>query len=125
MARAFIDGSTLRIELSMPDKVLSVHGSFAIRLAHVTGASTQKPPGFWESLKLIGTIWPWGKMAGSYVYHGDSAFFDFHGDEAAVLVVDLTSEGYKHLYIHIDAPDAPDAAATRITAALASAPRSP
>jgi hypothetical protein len=118
MARVFIDGSSLHIELSTLDKVFSVHGSFSIPLVHVGGASTQKPPGFWESLKVIGTNWPWGLMAGSYLYHGGAAFFDFHGNEAAVLVVDLVSEHYKHLYIHVDEPDTAQAAAARITAAL-------
>jgi hypothetical protein len=119
MARVFVDGTVLRVELSTIDKVFAVHGAFAISLAHVTGASTVKPPAFWESLKIIGTNWPWGKMAGSYLYHGDAAFFDYHGNEAAILVVDLASEGYKHLYVHVDPPSSPQSAAAAINAALA------
>jgi hypothetical protein len=118
MARVFLSESTLHIELSTLDKVFSVHGSFAIPLAHVAGASTTKPPSFWASLKIIGTNFPFGKMAGSYFYHGDAAFFDFHGTEESILVVNLTSEAYKHLYIRIEAPATPEAVATAIRAAL-------
>jgi hypothetical protein len=119
MARVFVDGGLLHVELSPIDKLFAVHGSFAIPLVHVTGASTAKPPAFWESLKIIGTNWPWGKMAGSYLYHGESAFFDYHGDEAAILVVELASEGYKHLFIHVDPPGTPESVAASIHEALA------
>lgn len=121
VARIWIDDSTLHVELAALDKVFSVHGSFAIPLEHVTGASTAKPPGFFESLKIVGTNWPWGKMAGSYLYHGDAAFFDYRGNESAVLVVDLASERYRHLYVHVDAPDTPEAAVARVRAALPTA----
>jgi hypothetical protein len=56
-------------------------------------------------------------MAGSYLYHGQAAFFDFHGNEDAIVAIDLASERYKHLYIHVDPPDTPAAAAERINAA--------
>jgi hypothetical protein len=118
MARVFVDGSMLHVELSSIDTVFAVHGSFAIPLAHVTGASTTKPPAFWESLKIIGTNWPWGKMAGSYLYHGEAAFFDYHGNEEAILVIGLASEAYKHLYVHVDAPGTPASVASAIHDAL-------
>jgi hypothetical protein len=118
MARVFVDGALLHVELSPLDAVFAVHGSFAIPLEHVTGASTVKPPAFWDSLKIIGTNWPWGKMAGSYLYHGESVFFDYHGNETAILVVDLASERYKHLFIHVDPPGTPESAATAIHDAL-------
>ncbi|MBV9440882.1 MAG: hypothetical protein JOZ24_12905 [Candidatus Eremiobacteraeota bacterium] len=114
MARIRIADDTLHIELSTWDKVWSVHGSFAIPLANVTGASVDKPPSFWQSLKLLGTNSPWElKMAGTFLYHGETVFFDYQREDA-VLVVDLTGSTYRHLFVHVDLPDTPQQAAARI-----------
>lgn len=116
------DDRTLHVELSGWDKFCAVHGSFAIPLANLTGASTDKPPGFWDTIKLFGTTywWPQLKMAGTFLYHGEIVFFDYQGDEN-VLVIDLApgASNYKHVFVHVDEPDTPAAAAGRITAALA------
>ena len=87
---------------------------------HVKGAGTAKPPSFWESLRLIGTGAGKLKMAGTFLYHGEVVFFDYAGDEN-VLVIDLVENNYKHLFVHVDPPDTPEAAAARIQAALAPA----
>src|ERR1035437_10855150 len=81
MASVRIDGDTLHIEFSGWDKLWAVHGSFALPLANVAGATTEKPPSFWEALKIIGTgsIWPF-KMAGTFLYHGEVVFFDYQGE---------------------------------------------
>jgi hypothetical protein len=121
MATVLIDGDTLHVELKGIDVFWAVHGSFHIPLASVTGASTTKPPSFWESLKVIGTNAAPLKMAGTFVYHGDVVFFDYSGHEE-VLVIDLTGGRYKHMFVHVDAPDTPEAAAQRITAALGTRP---
>jgi len=119
MATVRIDGDKLHVELSKVDQFLwAIHGSFHIPLTSVTGASTAKPPSFWESLKLIGTNAGSLKMAGTFVYHGDVVFFDYAKDDM-VLVVDLVGSNYKHLFVHVDPPDTPEAAAERIRAALA------
>jgi hypothetical protein len=119
MATVRIEGDALRVELSGWDKVWAVHGSFTIPLANIAGASVEKPPGFWESLKLIGTASPWPfKMAGTFLYHGETVFFDYQRDDN-VLVIDLQPgvSSYKHLFVHVDPPDTPEAAAQRITEA--------
>jgi hypothetical protein len=121
MATVNILGDTLNVELSTWDKLWAAHGSFAIPLANITGASVDKPPGFWESLRLIGTGSPWPfKMAGTFLYHGETVFFDYQRDDN-VLVIDLRpgASAYKHLFVHVDEPDTPEAAAERINAALA------
>jgi hypothetical protein len=118
MAEVSIHGETLVVELSLLDKIFSVHGTLKIPLEHVVTAKTTKPPSFWESLKIIGTNWPWGKMAGTYLFHGEVVFFDYGGREEAVLVVELADERYKHLFIRLDPPDTPEAAARRINDAL-------
>ena len=120
MAKVTIDGGTLRIELSDWDKLWAVHGSFALPLENVAGASTEKPPSFWESLRLLGTNSPWPfKLAGTFLYHGEVVFFDYQRDDR-VLVVDLEpgASSYKHLFVHVDPPDTPADAARRITEAL-------
>jgi hypothetical protein len=119
MATIRIDGDTLRVELSGLDPLWAIHGSFAIPLQNVAGASTAKPPSFWSSLKLIGTNAPLLKMAGTFLYHGETVFFDYRGNEEGVLVIDLTGGTYRHLFVHVDDPEA-DAA--RVSAALAGAP---
>jgi hypothetical protein len=132
MATVRIDNDTLHVELGGWDKLWAVHGSFAIPLANVAGASTEKPPSFWETLKIIGTgiptwplsgegAWPQLKMAGTFLYHGEVVFFDYQGEEN-VLVIDLApgASAYKHLFVHVDEPDTPGEAAQRINAALAS-----
>lgn len=121
MASIRIDGPSLRVELSAIDKLLSVHGSFTIPLSNVEGASLVKPPAFLSALKLIGTNAPWAKMAGSFLYHDEVVFCDYRGNEEAILAVDLREGGYRHLFVHVDAPDTPEAAANRIAAALGGA----
>ncbi|HEY0615084.1 MAG TPA: hypothetical protein VGC96_10605 [Candidatus Elarobacter sp.] len=125
MASVRIEDRTVHVELSGWDAVWAVHGSFAIPLENVTGATTEKPPGFFESLKLIGTgsIWPLPvKMAGTFLYHGEVVFFDYQREES-VLVINLApgTSRYKHLFVHVDEPDTPEAAAARIDAAVSSA----
>jgi hypothetical protein len=107
------------------------HGSFlggsrllSHPVASVTGAGTTQPPSFWESLKLIGSNLPSLLMAGTFLYHGDVVFFDYSGKDE-ILVVDLTGSRYKHLFVHVDPPDTPAAAAQRIQAALAAASAPP
>jgi hypothetical protein len=121
MATVLIDGDTLHVELKGIDAFWAVHGSFQIPLANVAGAGTTNPPSFWSSLKLIGTNAGSIKMAGTFLYHGDVVFFDYSGHDE-VLVIDLSGGRYKHMFVHVDAPDTPAAAAERIGAALAARP---
>jgi hypothetical protein len=123
MASIRIDGDTLHIELSGWDQLWAVHGSFAIPLDNVAGATTDKPPSFWKALKIIGTgsIGPFPhKMAGTFLYHGEVVFFDYQGEEDRVLVVDLMpgTSSYKHIFVHVDAADTPEAAAQRVNDTL-------
>ena len=121
MATVRVDQDAVHLELSGWDQLWAVHGSFAIPLANIATVSIEKPPSFWESLKLIGTgsFWP-VKMAGTFLYHGEVVFFDYRGEDQ-VLVIGLTpgASNYKHLFVHVDEPDTPAAAAGRIDGALA------
>ncbi|HEY0396303.1 MAG TPA: hypothetical protein VGD01_17600 [Candidatus Elarobacter sp.] len=122
MATVRIEDRTLHVELRGWDVIWAVHGSFAIPLDNVAGATTDKPPRFFESLKLIGTgsFSPLPvKMAGTFLYHGEVVFFDYRAEDN-VLVVDLKpgTSKYKHLFVHVDEPDTPAEAAARINAAL-------
>ena len=120
MATVEIIGDTLELELSGWEKLWAVHGSFSIPLVNIARAATEKPPGFWESMRLIGTESPWPfKMAGTFLYHGETVFFDYQRDDA-VLVIDLKpgASAYKHLFVHVDDPDTPEAASARINSAI-------
>jgi hypothetical protein len=123
MATVSVQDGNVRIELTTLDKILAVHGSFTIPLASIAGASVEKPPGFWDALKFLGTQSPWPfKMAGTFLYHSEVVFFDYHGEDG-VLVVDLEpgASSYKHIFVHVDEPDTPEDAAARILAAKTSA----
>lgn len=125
MATVVVNDENVLVELSGWDIFMAVHGSFTIPIENVTGASLEKPPSFWESLKLLGTgsIWPF-KLAGTFLYHGETVFFDYQREDN-VLVIDLApgTSAYKHLFVHVDEPDTPAAAADRINAALAAGSR--
>jgi hypothetical protein len=123
MASVRIDGGTLHVELKGVEALWAFHGSFAIPLTNVSAASVDKPPGFWSAIRLFGTgAYPF-KAAGTFLYHGEVVFFDYRGGED-VLVIDLApgASAYKHLFVHIDAPDTPREAAARINAALPTTP---
>jgi len=119
MATARIDGETLHVELKGADVLWAVHGSFAIPVANIRAASADRPPGFWDALKIIGTNAGRLKMAGTFVYHGELVFFDYTGNDD-VLVLDLVqgASRYRHLFVGIDPPDTPRDAVARINAAL-------
>ena len=120
MATIRTDDDTLHVELRGAEALWAFHGSFAIPLANVRAATTEKPPSFWAALRLFGTgAYPF-KLAGTYLYHGEVVFFDY-GREDEVLVIDLAAgaSSYKHLFVAITAPDTPSEAAARIEAALA------
>lgn len=119
MATVRIQDDTLHVELKGAEVLWAAHGSFHVPLENVKGAGIDKPPSFWESLKLIGTGAGKLKMAGTFLYHAEVVFFDYAGDER-VLVIDLAESNYKHLFVAVDAPDTAEAAAQRITQALAS-----
>ncbi|HTD37337.1 MAG TPA: hypothetical protein VK669_07475 [Candidatus Limnocylindrales bacterium] len=121
MATVSVQDGSVRIEFTTSEKLLSVHGSFTIPIENVAGASVEKPPGFWDALKFFGTQSPWPfKMAGTFLYHSEVVFFDYQREDT-VLVIDLKpgASSYKHIFVHVDEPDTPAAAAGRILAAKA------
>jgi hypothetical protein len=119
MATIRIDGETLHVELGGWEALWAFHGSFAIPLANVVHASTDKPPAYFSSLRLLGTGAGSLKRAGTYLYHGETVFFDFSREDN-VLVIDLAPNAsrYRHLFVAVDPPDTPAAAAERINAAV-------
>ena len=60
-------------------------------------------------------------MAGTFLYHGECVFFDYQREDA-LLVIDLKqgTSNYKHLFVHVDEPERPEAVAKDINAALSS-----
>ena len=119
MATVRIDGDMLHLELKRAEALWAVHGSFAIPLANVQAASSDKPPGFFDSVRLLGSrLWP-EMAAGTFLYHNEVVFFDY-GREDTVLVIDLLpgASAYRHLFVCVDPPDTPRDAVGRINAAL-------
>jgi hypothetical protein len=118
MATVRIDAGTVHLELGGWEALWAFHGSFAIPLANIANASTDKPPSYFSSIRVLGTGAGPLLRAGTFLYHGDTVFFDF-SHEDRVLVIDLVpgASNYAHLFVHIDGPDTPALAAERINAA--------
>ena len=123
MATVSVQDGSVRIEITTWEAFLAMHGSFTIPLENIANASADKPPGFWDVMKLLGTqsALPF-KMAGTFLYHGDVVFFDYQREDS-VLVIDLEpgASRYTHIFVHVDEPDTPDDAAARILAAKSGA----
>ena len=117
MASIDIADGVLRVELRLWDKILAVHGSLHIPLAHIIEARSEiAPPVPWFS-KIIGTNFPGVKAAGTFFTSDGLAFYDY-GSGAECLVLDLDHETYKLAVIEIDMPDSAVAAAHRIATAI-------
>jgi hypothetical protein len=104
MAKVDISDGTLTIALSPADKFWSMHGSFHIPLAHVTGAEVVTENGWhfvWN--KLIGTNAPGIKIAGTY-FTGDGIVFCDFGNGTNCIEIATQHERYKKLIVELD-PD--------------------
>jgi hypothetical protein len=121
MATATIADGTLHLELRSWDKILALHGSLHIPLAHITAASSgPAPPVPWFSpLKLVGASIP-GFMAAGTFYSGDHGlvFYDY-GAGHQCLIVDLEHERYQQIVIEIDPPQDAEAMAAQLSEAIA------
>jgi len=120
MATIRVDGATLHVDLSAWERICAAHGSFAIPLATVAGASDAASPGWWSAWPVIGTHAPFWMMAGTFLYRGELVFFAFGGGHR-MLAIDLVpgTSRYAHLFVRVDYPDTPHAAAARIEEARA------
>lgn len=120
MAKVSIESNAVLVTLSTTDKILAVHGSLRIPLAHVKRAQVEDESGWQQMfLKLIGTNAPGIKMAGTFYLDGGLAFLDYAGGRAC-LVLQTTHETYAQVIVQTDRDQDPDALAAEINRRIGS-----
>ena len=103
MTEVEIGEGHLRVVVEGFDKVLALHSTLDVPLAHVRGAS-QDPDALREphGIRLMGTSLPGVVAAGSF-YDGEWLFMDVHRPENAVKI-DLDHEHYRALVVEVADP---------------------
>jgi hypothetical protein len=120
MATISIDGGTLHVALRLWDKILSVHGSLRIPLAHVKSVSVEPAPPVPWFTKLIGANIPGVLAAGTFFTKGGLAFYDY-GEGRECLILELDHERFVRAVVEIDPPQSAEQAAAQIRDALSRA----
>lgn len=121
MAAIEITPDCLVVRMSLPDKILALHGNVAVPWSHVRGASVRPPEAYawFHGFKLPGTNLPGVVTAGSFLTNDGWIFYDVH-DPDETIVIDLSHETYQKLVVQVD-NEPPEEAVNRICARLGAA----
>jgi hypothetical protein len=103
MATVTIDHDTLTVELSLTERVITLHGSITIPLEHVSGVSREHVSFPWFSALRVGAAIPFVKIAGSF-WNADGWIFYDYRDPAACVTFTLHDEKFRALVVQIDDP---------------------
>ena len=114
MPKVTINPANLRVELTLAEQILGLHGSLTVAGKQVVGAQALGK-GWWKTLGLrVGTALPGVMLAGTFIRKGDRAYVSWsRGKE--VLQINLT--GHKYSRILVGVGDA-EALAEDINAAI-------
>lgn len=125
MAELIIDGEDLVVQLTLGEKIWSLHGDIRVRLSSIVSVAPDRKP--W--LGLRGRRMAGVSLVGHAVLgtrrHGDG--YDFcvlHGDRPAVQV-DAASGRFSRFVISVPEDGDPEAETARIAAAARIAPSPP
>lgn len=114
MAKVTINPANLRVELTLAEQILGVHGSLTVSGKQVLGAQALGK-GWWKTLGLrIGTSLPGVIVAGTFIRKGDRAFVSWSRGKQ---VLQINLDGHKYSRILVGVDDA-EALAEDINAAL-------
>jgi hypothetical protein len=91
-----LEDSTLHIELSVSEKVLSLRGSFAIPWSHITEVKAAEPESNWWDIRAPGTFLPGVIKAGTYYTRRVKEFW-YYPKGKKPLVLELKDENYKRV----------------------------
>jgi hypothetical protein len=106
MASVQIDGDTLKINLSLLDRLLAFHGSFEMPLSHVTNAYVSDFEDLELQYNLKGTNWGLHKSAGIFTNPQGVIFVDVAG-QGDCLVVETRGEQFQRIAVQLaDGQDA-------------------
>ena len=105
MAKVTINPANLRVELTLAEQILGVHGSLTVPGKQVVGAQALGK-GWWKTLGLrVGTALPGVMLAGTFIRKGDLAYVSWsRGQE--VLQINLTGHKYSRILVGVDDAEA-------------------
>jgi hypothetical protein len=105
MAKVTINPANLRVELTLAEQILGVHGSLTVPGKQVVGAQALGK-GWWKTLGLrVGTALPGVMLAGTFIRKGDRAYVSWsRGKE--VLQINLTGHKYSRILVGVDDAEA-------------------
>jgi hypothetical protein len=96
-----LEDSTLKIELSAAEKILALHGSFAIPWSHITEVKAAEPESKWWDIRAPGTFIPGVIRAGTYYTRRGKEFWSYTRGKKP-LVLELRNEKYQRLILGLD-----------------------
>ena len=97
-----INHVSLKVELSLADKVLSIRGSLLIPLQHIREATTKRPETcWWRDIRMPGMYFPGLIKAGTYYTRkGKEFWFVTRGKK--YLTLELENESYQRIVLGVD-----------------------
>lgn len=105
MPKVTINPANLRVQLTVAEQILGVHGSLTVPGNQVVGAQALGK-GWWKTLGLrIGTSVPGVIIAGTFIRKGDRAFVSW-GRGKQVLQINLTGNRYTRILLGVDDAEA-------------------
>ncbi|MEU4644693.1 hypothetical protein [Micromonospora sp. NPDC023814] len=106
MARVYVDGEALVVEIEGLDKLWALKSRLTIPLVNVRGATADpgivKEP---KGLRAPGAHLPGVIVAGTFHTDGERVFWDVR-DPAKAVVIELTDERYNRLVVQVSDPRA-------------------
>jgi hypothetical protein len=113
MANVQIEGDTLKIKLSLLDRLLAFHGSFEMPLSHVTNAYVSDFEDLELQYNLKGTNWGLRKSAGIFANPQGVIFVDVAG-QGNCLVIETRGEQFQRIAVQLADGQDPNALAHEI-----------
>jgi hypothetical protein len=105
MPKVTINPANLRVQLTVAEQILGVHGSLTVPGNQVVGAQALGK-GWWLTLGLrFGTALPWVILAGTFIRKGDRAFVSWTRGKQ-VLQINLTGNRYTRILVGVDDAEA-------------------
>lgn len=107
MAEIEITPTSLIVHIRGTDRFSAFKSQLEVPLEHIADVEASIPEArdFWHGIRLVGTQIPGVITAGSFLQHGEWAFWDVHDPDKAV-GIRLKDEHYAKLIIGVDDPAA-------------------
>jgi len=107
MAQIEITATSLIVHIRGADRFFALKSQLEVPLEHIAAVEATVPEAhdIWHGLRVGGTEVPGVITAGSFLHHGEWAFWDVHDPDKAV-AIRLHNEHYAKLIIGVDDPAA-------------------